>query len=75
MKIIQLKKDIDEESEDASDNARDTEKSSSVYVIVIIPQGKVDMENQHIVIPVETNSNNKKSRKTFYESIIENYFK
>ena len=43
--------------------------------MVFTEQGVVDIYNQHVIIPVTTDTNNKKSWKTIYKLFHENYFK
>ena len=74
-KYFNERNNTDEQYEDASYNASDTKKQSDVSAKVFTAKGRVDIHNQHVVIPMITNAKKKISWKTIYESIDENYLK
>ena len=57
----------DEQYEDASYNASETKKQSDVSAKVFTAQGRVDIHNQHFVIPMITNA-----RKRFHGRLYMN---
>ena len=64
------KNNPDDRSEYESENTSDGEKSSGVIATVVTAQGKVDIYNNHFLIPVKTGNNNKTHGRLYTKRLV-----